>query len=102
MQKIRIDKEDFILDGCCGYGLITKIVAEHCRKIYAVDFSKILTSTAKEKNLSHNIHYFLEDVFDIDKIFLDNCFNKIYCYASFQYVNPHMEKKDWLFETHNI
>jgi 2-polyprenyl-3-methyl-5-hydroxy-6-metoxy-1,4-benzoquinol methylase len=38
MRKIKINTDNVVLDACCGNGLITRIIANHCKEIHGVDF----------------------------------------------------------------
>lgn len=100
LQKLKINGEDIVLDLCCGNGLITKIIAENCNEVHGVDFSEILINTAKEKGSAPNICYYVENTLNIDKLFPENFFDKAYCYAAFQYINPRDARKliERLFE----
>ena len=42
VDKLRVGKQENVLDLCCGNGLITVEVAKHCRSLVAVDFSETL------------------------------------------------------------
>ena len=87
VQKLKIDGEDIILDLCCGNGLITKIIAENCNEVHGVDFSEILINTAKVKESAPNIYYYVENALNIDKLFPEDFFDKVYCYFSLQHIN---------------
>jgi ubiquinone/menaquinone biosynthesis C-methylase UbiE len=88
VNKLKITQNDTVLDLCCGNGLITKEIANYCKEIHGVDFSKILIETARKKFNAANIHYHLEDATNIDKIFATNFFDKCYSYFSFQFFDP--------------
>jgi len=55
--SLQISKNDVLLELCCGNGLITKIVAQRCKEVYAFDFTKHLIDTAQEFNADANIFY---------------------------------------------
>jgi ubiquinone/menaquinone biosynthesis C-methylase UbiE len=82
---LKITQNDIVLDLGCGNGLITRQIANYCKEIHGVDFSKILIETARKKFDATNIHYYLEDVLNVNKIFPANFFDKCYSYFSFQY-----------------
>ena len=53
-----VSKDDIVLECACGTGIMTKIIAPHCRKVIATDCSrKIMISTyiSKEANTSARI-----------------------------------------------
>jgi len=85
ITKLEITKKDVVLDVCCGNGMITRKIADECESICGVDFSEVLINTAKQKNQTENITYYLSDALNITNIFPDNCFDKSYLYFSFQY-----------------
>lgn len=85
--KLLINRQDIILDVCCGNGLLTKKIADKCKEIHGLDFSKILINTALKKNAGPNIYYHLDDAINVEKIFPANSFDKIYLYFSFQHLN---------------
>lgn len=88
LQKLKIERADIVGDVCCGNGLITKIIAENCKEVHGMDFSKILINTAKEKESATNIYYHVGNALNIDKLFPEDFFDKVYCYFSLQHINP--------------
>lgn len=85
VNKLKVGKNEVILECCWGNGLITRRISEHCKEVHGVDFSEILIKTAKKENNGQNIYYYLEDALNIDKLFPENSFDKSYCCFSFQY-----------------
>jgi len=87
-NKIKLKKEDVILDVCCGNALITSKMAKSCQFIYGVDYSDILINQAKEmaeKNGLKNISYTCADAISVKNIFRENFFDKIICYCALQH-----------------
>lgn len=83
MDTLKINQNGVVLDLCCGNGLLTNIIVKHCQKIHGVDFSKNLIDTAVTNNKSKNIHYHLKNALDIDELFSENVFDKVYCMLLF-------------------
>ena len=85
ISKLEINKDDVVLDVCCGNGIITRKVSDECKSICGVDFSVMLIDTAKQKNHAENITYYMANALDLVNFFPDNYFDKSYLYFSFQY-----------------
>lgn len=56
-QKLRLHKEDTVIDLCCGNGLVTYELSSSVKEIVAVDFAKHLVDTAMQLRSSPNIAY---------------------------------------------
>ena len=90
IQKVGFQKEDTVLDVCCGNAALTKRIAPHCKKIHGVDFSKVLIRTAEKIKKGENVanmQLHLSDALKVDELFEAGTFDKAYCYFSFQYFN---------------
>lgn len=88
IEKFQVEKEDAVLDLCCGNAALTKFIARSCKKIHGVDHSEMLIATAKKLKAKENItnlQLHQSSAFLIDKIFSENFFDKSFCYFSFQY-----------------
>src|SRR5262245_42621286 len=46
-----------LLDVCCGNGIVTKVLAEHCSEVLGIDFSPSLIDTAKRHHSRNNVTY---------------------------------------------
>lgn len=86
---LEINKNDSVLDLCCGNGIITKEIGKRCKYVLGIDFSKPLIETAKEKNKLKNIEYIQMDVKKLKKIedIYKGKFTKILCYEAIMYLN---------------
>lgn len=87
-DKLNFDPEDVVLDLCCGNAALAMRIAPFCKKIHGVDFSGELIKTAERimmKESIMNMELHLEDAMKIDKMFVEDTFDKSYCYFSFQY-----------------
>ena len=110
VEKMHFRHEDIVLDICCGNGILTTFIAKSCKEIHGVDHSEILIRSAQKLKTEEKVSNFrlhLQDVFQIEKKFGKNYFDKSYCYFSFQYFNKkkrtdllkqlsHVTKKDGL------
>lgn len=85
--KLDIKEDDIVLDLCCGNGMITRRMSQYCREIHGVDYSKILLEEARRDDSCTNVHYYFGNALNIDKLFTRSYFDKIYCYAAYQYIN---------------
>lgn len=89
IDKVKFEKNDVVLDVCCGNAAIAQLISSHCKEIHGVDHSEKLIATAKNSppsgELKGALH--LSDALNIDKLFPENKFDKSYCYFSFQYFN---------------
>jgi len=90
LEKMHFEKEDVVLDVCCGNAVIAKEVAKVCKEIHGVDHSIHLIDSAnkikKQENIS-NLQLSLSDALKIGELFQEDYFDKSYCYFSFQYFN---------------
>jgi len=89
IQKVlNIQKDDDILDLCCGNGVLTKYFASKCRSITGVDFSETLISIAQKYNSPSNAKYFMMSALDPKIIEIcEKPFSKIFMYEALQYFN---------------
>ena len=87
VEKLELSSDDFVLDLCCGNGLITSKIAERCRAIIGVDYSKPLIKVAQEHHTRVNTRYINLSVLDIsaDNLFVSQPFSKIFMYEALQY-----------------
>jgi ubiquinone/menaquinone biosynthesis C-methylase UbiE len=86
LQKLDIKKSDFVLDIGAGNGLITEKIGKKAGKVYGIDFSEFLIKRARKLKKSKNTEYLSGDAFNIDRIFEENYFDKIYSVAFFQLI----------------
>lgn len=81
-QKIDLQANDNLLDVCCGNGLLSAELAKYCKQVTAVDFSELLINEAQLKHTDSNILFKQADALNLK---LDEQFDKIVLYFSFQY-----------------
>lgn len=90
IKKVRFDRNDVVLDVCCGNAALAIPISKICREIHGVDYSEYLINSAKKvkaKNNLTNLHLHLSNAMNMDKLFAKDFFDKVYCYFSFQYFN---------------
>lgn len=83
------DRNDVVLDLCCGNGLITKEVAKKCRHVVGLDFSQYLIEQARKSNKLPNVEYLNLDVRELGKISHDylNFFDKVIFYEALAFLD---------------
>lgn len=90
-KGLNINKNDFILDMCCGNGIITAEVSKICSAIIGLDFSEPLIKIAGKYNKPENVKYFCMSILDQNiKSLASKLFTKIYMYEALQ----HFEEDD--------
>jgi SAM-dependent methyltransferase len=60
-QNLNLQKEDELMELCCGNGLLTEPLSQCVKKIYAFDFTERLVKVAQECNVYENIEYAVGD-----------------------------------------
>ncbi|NVN98671.1 MAG: class I SAM-dependent methyltransferase [Geobacteraceae bacterium] len=87
--NLLLEPNDYVLDLCCGNGLLTKIVAEHCLFLTGIDYSDVLIHVANKYNRPDNVTYVLGDVLNIRSL-VSNEINKLYMYEAMQHFTSSM------------
>ena len=80
-----LEKDDIVLDLCCGNGVITYDVAKYVNKVIGVDGSDSYISNAIKLKSSNNICYQCDDIKDFRKYIVEEKVNKVLFYASLAY-----------------
>jgi cyclopropane fatty-acyl-phospholipid synthase-like methyltransferase len=83
-EKMRVCESDEILDLCCANGLFSTYLAERCKRVVGVDFSKDLTDQIDLKRYK-NISIFVKDIREVN--FDEQFFDKVLLYAGLQYLS---------------
>ena len=65
---LELDRNDVVLDLCCGNGVITKEVAKKCKHVVGIDFSDYLIQQANKSNKLANVEYRNLDVRELGRI----------------------------------
>ncbi|MCE2571530.1 class I SAM-dependent methyltransferase [Motilimonas eburnea] len=84
-----LNKDDVLLDLCCGNGALTDRFFSHCKSGLGVDFSPVLIAVAKRYfERLPEFEYQLDDVVDFcEKHPNKYLFTKAVCYGSFSYLD---------------
>lgn len=91
-DALNLHKDDYLLDICCGNGLLSYKLAKHCAGVVGIDYSKPLLSIAKTLHKAENVRYLymsardMSDVIDTEKDLADpKPFDKAVMYEALQY-----------------
>ena len=85
-QKLALSKDDILLDIGCGTGIIDASLAAHVHRIFATDFSEVMTQKARSNTATcGNVHVVTCDCTAIP--FKDGAFSKLVMYAVAQYLS---------------
>lgn len=89
---LALNKQDKLLDLCCGNGALSTLVFKHCESGLGVDFSEFLISVANANFAAPPSQtYILQDVIEFcENPIKPDIFSKVVCYASFAYIEPAM------------
>ncbi|HPK01751.1 MAG TPA: class I SAM-dependent methyltransferase [Candidatus Sumerlaeota bacterium] len=81
---------DRLLDVCCGNGLLTRILADHCAAATGVDFSPPLIAVARRDHLAANIRYHLMSALALDAptLLAEGPFSRLLVYEALQHFTP--------------
>ena len=66
-KKLELNRNDHLLDLCCGNGVLTKALSIYTYKVTGVDFSKPYILNAKKFKCGKNISYLINDVNNMSK-----------------------------------
>ena len=71
-----IEPDDMVLECACGTGLLSAVIAPHCRQLTATDFSaKMLKKAKKNCAAFHNVSFSLADITALS--YADGSFDKV-------------------------
>ncbi|MFC2055792.1 class I SAM-dependent methyltransferase [Chloroflexota bacterium] len=94
INALEIDRNDYILDMCCGNGMITSEISKVCSSMIGIDYSQYLIYIAKKYNNPDNVTYYCMSILEkrIKKI-IQMPFTKVYICAALQYfTKPGLKK----------
>jgi SAM-dependent methyltransferase len=88
---LELEKDDVLLDLCCGNGALSRLLFESCAGGVGVDYSEVLISVAKEYfEASPREVYVLQDAVEFLSEMSDpGRYTKAVCYGSIQYLPRH-------------
>lgn len=89
LNLLEINRNDVVLDLCCGNGLITKEVAKKCKHVVGIDFSEYLIEQANKSNKLPNVEYLNLDARELGRISHDylNFFDKVNFYEALAFLD---------------
>ncbi len=88
IAKLNITQEDYVLDLCCGNGLITHRIAPFCKGVSGIDFSVPLICTAEACCRAGNLKYHCASALQISRQHLfkeGSLFRRVYMYEALQH-----------------
>jgi cyclopropane fatty-acyl-phospholipid synthase-like methyltransferase len=87
--SLRLSHDDHLLDLCCGNGLLTRLLAEHCCSATGIDFSEPLIEAAREQSAAPNVKYLRMDVRKLEPLAVRNeqRYTKVLCYEALAFLN---------------
>lgn len=84
-STLKLQRQDAVLELCCGNGLITFEIGKHCAEILAVDFSEPLIATARQRYARKNICYIVGDAAALSGEAVEQRFDKIFMQEALQH-----------------
>jgi cyclopropane fatty-acyl-phospholipid synthase-like methyltransferase len=88
LDKLSLQPTDRLLDICCGNGMLTHHLAQHCAEVTAIDLSEAQISYANTHYAHPHIQYIAADVLQYPFDTLAK-YDKILLYFSFQYFDTY-------------
>ena len=86
IDALEIQKNDLVLDLCCGNGVITTRISTYCSSIVGIDFSDTLINLANKYNKPANTFYDCMSITDENmKNISKELFTKVYMYEALQH-----------------
>ena len=88
VSGLDLNRNDILLDLCCGNGALSTLLFKHCKGGLGVDFSEYLISIANRHFAAPpDQTYILQDVVDFCKNpITPHRFSKMVCYGSFSFI----------------
>ena len=88
--SLQLSRDDQLLDLCCGNGLLTRTLAQHCRTATGIDFSAPLIEAAQQQCAASNVQYFRLDVRNLEQLaaLKGQTFTKVLCYEALAFLDP--------------
>lgn len=92
---LELNRNDTLLDLCCGNGALSTLLFKHCKGGLGVDFSEYLISIANKYFADPpNQTYILQDVVGFcENPITPDRFSKMVCYGSFSYLEKDSAEK---------
>lgn len=88
-HNLILESHNTVLDLCCGNGLLSKLVANHCLSLTGIDYSEVLIHVANKYNRPDNVSYVCGSVLDVRSL-VTREIQKAYMYEALQHLTPDM------------
>ena len=90
LNGLGVKKDDVLLDLCCGNGMLSDAIFDHCRGGLGIDFSEYLVGIAQQRFSRPGCRdYVVAEVGAFASTTSDlRRFTKALCYSSFAYLSP--------------
>jgi len=90
VARLELTHESRLLDLCCGNGLITELLADHCAGVVGVDFSEYLLEVAEREAQHPSVRYQWGNAVSLGETNppLDGNFDRVLMLGSLQYFLP--------------
>lgn len=94
-ERLDLQKDDVLLELCCGNGLLTVELAKKCKQVIGVDFSEPLLEVANRVHRPENVSYQRLDLLELDQLLIakSKFFNKSLLHSGLQF----FQKKSFKF-----
>ncbi|MDX1418956.1 MAG: class I SAM-dependent methyltransferase [Rubricoccaceae bacterium] len=97
--KLDLRAEHTLLDVCCGNGLLTERLAARCARVTGADFSPVQIAEARKRDVP-NATFVVADALRLGDT-VDEPFDRVVCYFSFQYFDTYRKGEQALREMAN-
>jgi 2-polyprenyl-3-methyl-5-hydroxy-6-metoxy-1,4-benzoquinol methylase len=87
ISRLRLKKNDLLLDVGSGNGLLTKEISKHVLKVTGLELTPELIEIAMTNNSANNISYINYDILRFNEINGNKKYMKVYLYEVIQHLN---------------
>jgi len=84
-NQLQLNKNDVLLDVCCGNGLLTHYLAKYCNSTLGLDFSEAHIEYAHKYYANETVQFMYADALNLAQTALERNFTKATLCFSFQY-----------------
>ena len=100
INRLKLNKNDNLLDVGCGNGLLTKKIAEYVFSATGVELTPELFEIANKYNLGNNIRYINDNILKFDEKDTKK-YSKVYLYEVIQHLN-YQEANELFYKLNEI
>lgn len=102
-EKLKLDKNDVLLDVGCGGGVLTAALAPWVRSIDSIDYSNAMIERAKKwEDYFKNIRFRQGNLLNLTDIFKKDSFTKLLVFSVLQYLNNYEDVRKSLKEINRV